>query len=334
MALDPLLRLQAIIRGHSVRSKLKAVNVQFLEIVQEIEGDTSLVNWTTNERLNKPTFLENTHLPRNSAGRRKPPHSNDSNSCKSTEAEEASSYDNSVQTVMCETGTITHNKQIDNETLNTDLELPVKRMEDFGCQVAFSNDVLDSENERQIFTVTMGDTENEKDVDHHDDEAVLPVSRQYASEVSSVTSGEQLECPDDPASVMLTQKELSTVKASSPVCSVKMASPLPPSLTPLQQPSAVHAESLNIQCLKVDSRARLSRDSSIFDVTQLSSTWPSDDESGEIDQMEDRAALEKKREELALELVWIRQAIESRKQYLAIKSKLEQESAASKNRQL
>jgi hypothetical protein len=55
---------------------------------------------------------------------------------------------------------------------------------------------------------------------------------------------------------------------------------------------------------------------------------------GEIDQMEDRAALEKKREELALELVWIRQAIESRKQYLAIKSKLEQESAASKNRQL
>jgi hypothetical protein len=39
---------------------------------------------------------------------------------------------------------------------------------------------------------------------------------------------------------------------------------------------------------------------------------------GEIDQMEDRAALEKKREELALELVWIRQAIESRKQVISL----------------
>lgn len=39
---------------------------------------------------------------------------------------------------------------------------------------------------------------------------------------------------------------------------------------------------------------------------------------GEIDLVEDRATLEKTREELALELLWIRQAIDSRKQVSSI----------------
>ena len=312
------------------------MNTQFLEIVQEIEGDTSLVSWTTNERLTRPTFLESIHLSQNSADHKTSTpqiRSNDTNN--STEAEESRSDDKGVQTVMC--GTSTDEEQIDEAMLT--VVLPVKSMEDVGCQVSFSGDDDSGSHKIQFFTVAMGDTENEKQVDSHSDEIGLPVSREYASETSSVTSGEQLECPDIPASVVLTQKEVTTVKASSPVHSVKMISSLPPSSTPLRQPSGVHAESINIECLKGDTRLRLSHDSSLFDVTQVSSTWPSDDSGhtnsfsdintwclcvhvhfiGEIDQMEDRATLEKKREELALELVWIRQAIESRKQVICLR---------------
>ncbi|XP_062520591.1 uncharacterized protein LOC134195565 isoform X2 [Corticium candelabrum] len=334
---DSLVRLQAVVRGHSVRCKLNDAKTKFLDIVHEIEGETSHISWNGNGVLTTPTFSVNDNgrrlepanqhkacttltnqLPENSEtggsrSRRSSGLSNDTNSLiEYSEKGKDESDRASVRSVMCGTD----DRDFNVNTLTETLTLKHVDVEDVGCQTSLSDDdlVLESgETQRDSIVTKCAETELP--------DRCFDINRSFSGD--SETVAENVASPVKAiaeSSSPLQQTSAPVESRHPPVVHLPSADS--------QKPRNLHAwrrDTESERC-RSDTKVEQLDDSSVFNVTSLSSTWPSID-SDDIDLTEDRATLVKQREELALELVWIRQAIESRKQYLTIKSQLDMEDA-------
>lgn len=254
--------------------------------MREIEGDSCLVTWKRNEQLTIPRFLDTGRCPfsdNQPVLQREGHHSRDERNqtisksvvqCSETDdptrAEETGlSDEKGVQTVMCGTN------DVESDQGTVTIVLPVKCMEDVGCQTSLSDDDPEC---GQCYAVSTKETETEKQPDCHSDVIGRSDSRVCVSETSSVSSSEHMESPAVPVSLVEIQTEGATVKASSPVREMKRVSLSLPASTPVDsRRTSLLAETVHLEPPRGDTRVRVSDDSTLISVTQMSSTWPSDD---------------------------------------------------------